>query len=51
MFSKEFMRYLINYQPDGFEKDEKSISSIKEIEFKNHSTGIPAKVYLTLKKK
>lgn len=48
MLSKEFMRYLINYQPDGSEMKEKS--HVKEIEFKDNNSGILAKVYLTLHK-
>ena len=48
MFSKEFMRYLIGYQPDGFEV--KECSTIKEIKFKDNNTGILAKVYLTINK-
>lgn len=49
MFSKEFMRYLINYQPDGIEP--KQQNSVKEIAFKSDSNGVMAKVYVTLNQK
>ena len=49
MFSKEFMRYLLNYQPDGCEvKEEKTV---KTIEFKENRNGTLAKVYLTINSK
>lgn len=51
MFSKEFMRYLINYQPDGFEYDEKKTESVKSIEFKNRHKGLLAKAYVTINSK
>ena len=48
MFSNEFMRYLINYQPDGCEV--KKEDTIKKIEFKPPRKGTLAKVYLTINK-
>ncbi len=48
MLSNEFMRYLIGYQPDGYEYDEKSFSTTKEIEFKDKGRGTPVKVWLAL---
>ena len=49
MFSKEFMRYLINYQPAGFEYEEKD--SVKKIEFKDNKKGCLAKVYVSVTQK
>ena len=49
MFSNDFMRYLINYQPDGCE--EKKVETIKEIEFKTPKKGTLAKVYITASNK
>lgn len=51
MFSKEFMRYLINYQPDGFEYDEKKTEQVKSIEFKDRNKGLLAKVYVSVNSK
>ena len=51
MFSKEFMRYLINYQPDGYNCSEKSESSIKEIEFKTRNNGSPLRVFVSINSK
>ena len=48
MFSNEFMRYLINYQPDGCE--DKKVDTIKEIKFNDKNKGTPAKVFLTVNK-
>ncbi len=48
MFSKEFMRYLINYQPDGYEVKEQE--TVKEISFKDNKSAVLAKVYLTINK-
>lgn len=48
MFSDEFLRYLINYQPDGCEVEKQNQSTEKEIEFKTESHFTPAKVYLTI---
>ena len=48
MFSKEFMRYLINYQPDGCEVKEQE--TVKEISFKDDKSSVLAKVYLTINK-
>ena len=50
MFSKEFMSYLINYQPDGCEVVKKEEPSVKEIRFKDCKGSNLAKVYLTLNK-
>ncbi|MCD8378625.1 MAG: hypothetical protein LUB59_07560, partial [Candidatus Gastranaerophilales bacterium] len=45
MFSKEFMRFLINYEPENCEV-KKGETTVKEIEFKRvHGTA--AKVYVT----
>lgn len=49
MFSKEFMRYLINYQPEGCEV--KKPETVKKIEFKDDRNGLLAKVYLTVNSK
>lgn len=49
MFSKEFMRYLINYQPDGCEVNQKK-EQVKEIEFKQTPNKEFAKVYLAIKR-
>jgi hypothetical protein len=51
MFSKEFMRYLINYEPAGYECEEKQVSTVKEIEFRQPKRGELAKVYVTINKK
>ena len=51
MFSKEFMRYLINYQPDGCECNEKNTSTVKEIEFKNKGKGTPVHVWVNISTK
>jgi len=51
MFSKDFMRYLINYQPDGYNCAEQQLNTVKEIKFKDNNKGILAKVYVTLNKK
>ena len=49
MFSKEFMRYLINYQPEGCET--KQVETVKSIEFKDKNSSILAKIYLTINSK
>lgn len=49
MFSKEFMRYLLNYEPDGYET--KKVETVKEIEFKNNNGGRLAKVFLSVNTK
>ena len=51
MFSKDFMRYLISYQPDGIEYNEKTKQTTKEINFKNKGRGLPASVLVTIGKK
>ena len=51
MFSNNFMRYLINYQPDGFEYNEKSEQTTREIKFNDRNHGTPLKVFVTLDKK
>ena len=49
MFSKEFMRYLIGYQPDGCETQK--VDTVKEIRFNDKNKGLLAKVYLTINSK
>ncbi len=51
MFSKEFMRYLMNYEPAGFEHEEPKTEKVKAIEFKNEHRGLLAKAYVTIKLK
>ena len=51
MFSKEFMRYLMNYEPAGFEHEETKSEKVKTIEFKNKHNGLLAKAYVTIKLK
>ncbi len=51
MFSKEFMHYLMNYEPAGFEHKETETETVKTIEFKNEHRGLLAKVYVTVNKK
>ena len=47
MYSKELMRYLLNYQKDDFKPEEKT----KEIRFKNgQGSGRLAEILLTVKK-
>ena len=48
MFSQEFMRFLINYQPDG--DDVQKSETVKEIKFKDNCGSYLAKVYITIKK-
>lgn len=47
MYSKEFMKFLYDYQKDDFKPKE---SEKKEIRFKNNSGGKFAKVYITVSK-
>ena len=49
MFSNEFMRYLIGYQPDGIEYSEKDFSSVKEIKFNNKNKGTPVRVLVDVR--
>ena len=51
MFSKEFMRYLMNYEPAGCECDKKDECTVREIEFREPKTKVLAKVYLTINRK
>lgn len=44
------MRYLLNYQPDGFEDVKKNFETKKEIPFKDVKTKVFAKEYLTIVK-
>lgn len=44
MYSKEFMKFLFNYQKDEFKPKE---SEVKEIHFKNRRGGKLAEVFVT----
>lgn len=46
MYSKEFMKYLMNYQKEDFKPQETK----KEIHFKSSKTGRLAEIVLTVKK-
>lgn len=48
MYSKEFMRFLFNYQKDEFKPKE---PEVKEIRFKNGRGGKLAEVFVTEKAK
>lgn len=47
MYSKEFMKFLYNYQKEDFKPKE---TDKKEISFKNRRGGKLAKVYITVSK-
>lgn len=49
MFSDEFMKYLINYQPDGSEVEIKK-DEPKVINFKTSKLNRPAEVYVYIKR-
>ncbi|MBP3820160.1 hypothetical protein J6G99_00775 [bacterium] len=47
MYSKEFMKFIYNYQKDDFKPQE---STVREIRFKNRRGGKLAEIFLTIKK-
>ena len=49
MFSGRFLRYLLSYEPAGFEQKD-YLKTEKEIPFKQIKNGIVEKVYITVEK-
>ena len=47
MYSKEFMRFIFDYQKDDFKQKNETV---KEIKFKNNRGGKLADILLTVKK-
>ncbi len=47
MYSKEFMKFIFEYQKEEFKPQE---SKVKEIRFKNNKGGKLAEILLTIKK-